>query len=110
MADRPTRVRPEREEYLMRIALEVRSRANCMGTRVGALLAIDDRVVATGYNGTPEGMRNCDEGGCHRCAHRDEYPSGSAYDVCICVHAEQNALLTAARIGIPIRGATLYST
>ena len=107
---RPTQTRPEREEYLMRIALQVRSRANCVGTRVGALLAIEDRVVATGYNGTPEDMANCDEGGCYRCAHRDDYPSGSSYDLCICVHAEQNALLTAARLGIPIKGATLYTT
>jgi dCMP deaminase len=55
-------------------------------------------------------MPNCDEGGCERCANPGKFESGTGYDVCICVHAEQNAILTAARFGISIDGATLYST
>ena len=102
--------RPNRDDYYMGIALAVRRRANCLGNRVGAILVRNDHVVATGYNGTPAGMPNCDEGGCERCGNRDKYPSGQGYDLCICVHAEQNALLMAARFGIAVEGATLYTT
>lgn len=102
--------RPERVEYFMGIAVAVRRRANCMGNRVGAVLVLNRRIVATGYNGTPENMDNCLDGGCHRCANRDKYPTGTGYDLCICVHAEQNALLAAARFGIAVEGAVLYST
>jgi dCMP deaminase len=102
--------RPDRNHYFMGIALAVRERADCTGNRVGAIIVIDRRIVSTGYNGTPENMPNCSEGGCHRCANRDQYPSGTGYDLCICVHAEQNALLAAARFGIAVEGSTMYST
>lgn len=102
--------RPDMHTYFMQIALAVRERANCMGNKVGAVLVVDNRIVSTGYNGTPSKMRNCDEGGCERCANREKYPSGSSYDLCICVHAEQNALLSAARFGVAVAGATLYCT
>lgn len=102
--------RPDRPQYYMTIALAVRERANCLGSRVGAVVVLGDRVVATGYNGTPAGFPNCDDGGCLRCSRRDEFPSGGGYDVCVCVHAEQNALLSAARFGIGLEGAELYST
>jgi len=96
--------------YFMGIAIAVRSRADCVGNRVGAVLVVDRRIVSTGYNGTPENMPNCSEGGCLRCRERSSFPSGTGYDLCICVHAEQNALLAAARFGISVEGATLYST
>jgi dCMP deaminase len=102
--------RPSRAEYYMGIAMAVRRRANCLGSRVGAILVLDDRIIATGYNGTPAGLQNCDEGGCERCANRERYQSGSGYDLCICVHAEQNALLSAARFGIAVAGSTCYTT
>lgn len=102
--------RPDRNTYFMGIALAVRARADCTGLKVGAIIVRDRRIVSSGYNGTPEGMTNCSAGGCHRCANRDKYPSGTAYDLCICVHAEQNALLAAARFGIAVEGATLYTT
>jgi dCMP deaminase len=105
-----TSKRPDINEYLMGIALAVRERANCLGNRVGAVLTVNDRVVSTGYNGTPDHMQNCDEGGCERCRNREKYGPGKGYDLCICVHAEQNALLAAARLGIPVEGAVLYST
>jgi dCMP deaminase len=107
---RPLRVRPDPDEYFMRIALAVRARADCTGNRVGALIVQDRRIVATGYNGTPENMLNCSAGGCHRCAHREQYPSGTGYDLCICVHAEQNAILAAARFGIAVEGGSMYTT
>jgi dCMP deaminase len=102
--------RPTSEEYFMGIALAVRARANCHGNRVGAIIVLDRHIVSTGYNGTPENMPNCLDGGCHRCAHRSEYPPGTGYDLCICVHAEQNALLAAARFGIAVEGGTLFTT
>lgn len=107
----PSRVRPAHPEYFLRIAFAVRARADCLGSRVGAVLAKDDRVISTGYNGTPSDMLNCSEGGCERCRNRESrFPSGTGYDVCICVHAEQNALLAAARFGISVEGAVAYST
>ena len=102
--------RPDRNEYYMRIAMAVRARANCLGNRVGAILVLDDRIISTGYNGTPADMVNCTDGGCERCLNRGQYESGKDYDLCICVHAEQNVLLSAARFGIATEGAVLYST
>ncbi len=96
----------------MLIAVATRERAECLGRHVGAVLVREGRIVATGYNGTPRGFPRCNESeqGCHRCAHREQYPSGSAYDVCICVHAEQNAILQAARLGYSLDGAHCYTT
>ncbi len=109
--------RPAPDDYFMGIAYAVRERANCLGYKVGAIVVLQGRVVSTGYNGTPENMPNCDEGGCVRCAERirppsakPKYKSGTGYDVCICVHAEQNALLAAARFGIPVAGGLIYTT
>ena len=104
--------RPSKQEYLMLLALAARTRADCLGRRVGAVVVRDDRVLSTGYNGTPIGMPNCTEGGCHRCLNRQTelYPEGRGYDLCVCVHAEQNALLAAARFGQSTLGATLHTT
>lgn len=103
--------RGNRHKYFMNIAIAVRLRANCNGNRVGALIVLDHRIISTGYNGTPENMVNCLDGGCYRCANRDKsYKSGEAYDLCICVHAEQNAILAAARFGIATAGSTMYTT
>jgi len=102
--------RPDWDEYLMGIALAVRRRANCTGNRVGAVMVQEQRIVATGYNGTPADTENCEDGGCERCADRAHYESGRGYDLCICVHAEQNCLLSAARFGIAVEGGTLYTT
>jgi dCMP deaminase len=102
--------RPGFDDYFMGIALAVRRRADCRGSRVGAVIVVDRRIVSTGYNGTAEGMANCTDGGCDRCANREKYPKGTGYDLCICVHAEQNAVLAAARFGIPVAGGTVYTT
>lgn len=103
--------RPGMDEYFTGIAFAVRERANCLGQRVGAIIVLDRRIIATGYNGTPENMPNCLDGGCVRCANRQgRFASGTAYDICICVHAEQNALLSAARFGTAVQGGVLYST
>lgn len=98
------------DEYYMNIAMAVRKKANCLGRRVGALLVRSNRIISTGYNGTPEGMTNCLDGGCVRCRDKEQFASSVGYDVCICVHAEQNALITASRFGIGVEGSTAYST
>jgi dCMP deaminase len=105
----PTKL-PEFPEYYMTIAFAVRRRANCKGYKVGAALVVANRIVSTGYNGVPEGMPNCLDGGCDRCSNAGRYASGEGYDVCICVHAEENALLTAARFGISVERGTMYTT
>lgn len=100
----------DRHDYYVRIAQTVALRANCVGRQVGAVVVKSDRIVATGYNGTAAGLTNCVDGGCRRCDDRAEFPSGTAYDLCICVHAEANAIAMAARFGIALEGGTLYST
>lgn len=95
----------------MGIAIAIRERADCKGQKVGAIIVKKDRIICTGYNGTPTKMVNCSDGGCVRCENRGkQYASGTAYDLCICVHAEQNALLSAARFGISVENATVYTT
>ncbi len=102
---------PDSDTYYMGIAIAVREKANCTGNRVGAVAVLENRVISTGYNGVPEGMKNCLENGCLRCQNPGgRFPSGTGYDLCICVHAEQNALLSAARFVIAVEGATIYST
>ena len=103
--------RPNRDQYFMGIAIAVRERADCKGQKVGAVIVVADHIISTGYNGTPAKMVNCSDGGCARCENRGKiYKPGTAYDLCICVHAEQNAILAAARFGISVEGATVYST
>ena len=104
--------RPGKDLYFLLIALAARTRADCLGRHVGAVITREGRVLSTGYNGTPFGVPNCSEGGCHRCAQRDAGDGlrGGAYDICVCVHAEQNAILTAARFGQQTLGASLTST
>ncbi len=101
--------RPERTEHLLSIAVDQAARCNCRKTAVGAIIVRDDRIVSTGYNGTIAGFANCIDGGCPRCADPN-VESGTALDRCICVHAEQNALLAAARFGVRVEGATCWVT
>lgn len=102
--------KPDWDPYFMSMALAARARADCTGNRVGAILVQNRSIVATGYNGTVRGAPNCSEGGCERCAHPERFPSGQGYDLCTCVHAEANALLMAARVGIRTEGSTIYTT
>jgi len=101
---------PADDHYFMNIAIAVRAKAKCKGRRVGAVLVKHKRIISTGYNGTPEGFPNCTDGGCVRCANTDTKIASQGYDVCICVHAEENSIVSAARFGIAIEGATAYST
>jgi dCMP deaminase len=100
--------RPGWDAYFIDIARVTARRSNCMKRQVAAVVVRDKRVVATGYNGTPRGAKNCDEGGCERC--NSLSVSGQGLDDCVCNHAEENAICQAAYHGISIRGATLYCT
>ena len=76
---------------------------------VGAVIVKDKRVMATGYNGAPVGIQNCEEKS--ECLRRKlNIASGTQHELCFAVHAEQNAIIQAARFGINISGATLYCT
>ncbi|MBC7809169.1 MAG: cytidine/deoxycytidylate deaminase family protein [Akkermansiaceae bacterium] len=92
--------RPPWDEYFMRIAFEVATRATCLRRHVGAVIVRDKRILSTGYNGSPPGQKHCNEVGClledGRCIRT--------------LHAEQNALMQAALHGVSTHGATLYCT
>ncbi|KAL1982565.1 hypothetical protein VTN96DRAFT_1222 [Rasamsonia emersonii] len=101
----PQRLRPTWDQYFMQLASLAAQRSNCMKRRVGCVIVRDHRVISTGYNGTPRNIRNCNEGGCPRC-NRGE-GGGSGLSMCLCIHAEENALLEAGRERIR-EGAILY--
>jgi len=100
--------RPSWDDYFMGIAKVVASRSNCMKRKVAAIITRDKRIIATGYNGTPRGCRNCDEGGCPRCNNFAE--GGTKLEECLCSHGEENAIVQSAYHGISIKGGTLYTT
>jgi dCMP deaminase len=100
--------RPSWDEYFMNIAKVVATRSNCMKRKVAAIIVKDHRVVSTGYNGTPRGAKNCNEGGCPRCNGMAQ--SGTALDECLCCHGEENAITQAAYHGTSLKGTTLYTT
>ncbi|ODN99238.1 hypothetical protein I350_07397 [Cryptococcus amylolentus CBS 6273] len=89
------RLRPGWDRYFMTLASLASHRSNCMKRRVGALLVRSKRILSTGYNGTPRGVRNCNQGGCSRC--NGSARGGEALNECLCLHAEENALLEAGR-------------
>ncbi len=100
--------RPDWDTYFMDIAHVVKSRSNCCRRNVAAVIVKDRRIISTGYNGTPRGVRNCCDGGCERC--HSNVPSGSGLGECICSHAEENSITQAAYHGISTKGATIYVT
>jgi len=100
------------DEYFMQIAQSAQARSNCIRDSVGAVIVKEKRIIATGYNGTPAGITNCVDGGCKRCSdrHANILKTNERKDLCICVHAELNALLQSAYHGASTKGATLYCT
>ena len=100
--------RPSWEEYFMDIARLVARRSTCLRRQVGALIVKDKNILATGYNGTPSGIAHCSEVGCLR--QRFNVPSGERHELCRGLHAEQNAIIQAAKHGVNISGATLFCT
>ena len=92
----------------MTIAEMVAKRSTCLRRHVGAILVKDKRILATGYNGAPAGLKHCEEVGCIR--QNESIPSGERHELCRGLHAEQNAIIQAAYHGISIAGSTLYCT
>jgi len=119
--------RPNWDEYFMLQAELAKLRSNCITRQVGAVIVRDHRQLATGYNGTPPGIKNCFEGGCKRCGIKNcfeggckrcqlrmegKIESGASLDRCLCNHAEANAIMHCAILGIEagVKGAILYTT
>jgi len=100
--------RPSWDEYFVAIAEEVSRRSTCLRRQVGAILVVDRRILATGYNGAPSNVPHCEEVGCLR--EKMKVPSGERHELCRGLHAEQNAMIQAARHGVRIDGAALYTT
>lgn len=95
------------DEYFIDMAILAARRSNCVSRQVGAVITVDNQVVATGYNGAPKHLHHCiDAGGCLRKLNHIE--SGTRQEICRAVHAEQNAIISAAVKGVSIKGGTLY--
>ena len=100
--------RPNWDEYFMKIAQVASMRSNCIKRKVGAVIVRDKRIVSTGYNGTPRGTKNCNEGGCPRC--NSLASSGTRLEECLCSHAEENAITQAAYHGTSVKDGSIYTT
>ncbi|WP_427337892.1 deoxycytidylate deaminase [Caloranaerobacter sp. DY30410] len=101
-------MRPSWDEYFMEIVNVVKKRSTCLRRQVGALIVKDKRILSTGYNGAPTGLKHCDEVGCIR--EKLNIPSGQRHELCRGLHAEQNAIVHAANSGVSIKGSTIYVT
>jgi len=100
--------RPDWDTYFMRMADLVASRSTCLRRHVGAVLVRDKRILATGYNGAPQGLPHCADVGCLRA--ELNVPSGQRHELCRGIHAEQNAIIQSAMFGVSTRNSTLYCT
>jgi dCMP deaminase len=100
--------RPSWDQYFMDITRLVATRSSCLRRQVGALLVKNRNILATGYNGVPSGITHCEVAGCLR--ERLGVPSGERHELCRGLHAEQNAIIQAAKHGTYIDGSTLYCT
>lgn len=97
--------RESKDNYYLSIAESVSKRSTCLRRAYGAVIVKNDEIVATGYNGAPRGMDNCiDTGVCDR--ERLQIAKGERYELCVSVHAEQNAIISAARKDMI--GSTMY--
>lgn len=101
------RIRPTWDHYFMTLANLAARRSNCMRRQVGCVLVRAHRVISTGYNGTPRNLTNCASGGCPRCNNTQSNSGGQSLSTCLCLHAEENALLEAGRERVG-GGAVLY--
>lgn len=101
-------MRPPWDKYFMDIATLVASRSTCLRRNVGACVVKDRRILTTGYNGAPTGIAHCEDVGCLR--EKLKVPSGERHELCRGLHAEQNAIIQAAKTGISLEGAIMYVT
>ncbi len=98
--------RPAWDDYFMKITQDVSERATCVKRKVGAIIVMGNRILSSGYNGAPKGLKHCEEAGCIR--KEQNIPSGQRHELCRGLHAEQNAIIQAAVHGVKIAGATMY--
>lgn len=99
------------DKRFMEVADLVSTWSSCFrkGRQIGAVIVRDKRIMTTGYNGAPAGIKTCVEKGfCMR--DQRGIPSGTRHELCYAIHAEQNAIIQAAKLGVSIEGATLYCT
>jgi len=101
-------MRPSWDEYFMDMAEIVKTRSTCLRRQVGAVIVKDKRILASGYNGAPTGLKHCEETGCLR--EQLGIPSGQRHELCRGLHAEQNAIIQASLHGVKLEGATIYVT
>jgi len=107
IGDIMTDVRPSWDEYFIGLMQEVAKRATCDRGKSGSLIVRDNRILSTGYVGSPPGLPHCDEAGHLMKKMVDE--DGTVREHCVrTIHAEQNAILQAAKYGPSIEGATIY--
>ena len=100
--------RPTIDQYFMKMAFLISERSTCLRRHVGALIVKDKRILTTGYNGAPRGMRHCAEVGCVRA--KNNIPPGERHELCRGLHAEQNAIIQAAVFGVSIKDGIMYTT
>jgi len=99
--------RPSKKKHYLNITKEVAQRSTCLRTIFGAIIVKDDAIVSTGYVGAPRGAKDCFElGFCWR--EKKKIPHGQKYELCRSVHAEQNAIINAARTGANLFGGDMY--
>ena len=98
--------RISKDKYYLEIAKSVSTRSPCLRRKFGAIIVVNDAIVSTGYNGPARGVVNCNEVGCLK--DKMNAPHWQGYDFCIAVHAEENAVINAARHGSKVFGGTLY--
>jgi dCMP deaminase len=101
-------MRPSWDEYFMQLVEIIKTRSTCVRRQVGAIVVKENRILTTGYNGAPSGCKHCEEVGCIR--QELGIPSGQRHELCRALHAEQNAIIQAAKYGINIDGACIYVT
>jgi dCMP deaminase len=97
--------KPSFDDIYMDLAVNLSKKSHCVRAKVGAVLTKDTRIISLGYNGPPAGTHNCDEEWPEQGCPRDSKGSCS-----LALHAEQNAILYAAKNNVPIEGCTLYVT
>ena len=100
--------RPSWGNYFMNITNLVAERSTCTRRAVGAVLVKEKRILSTGYNGAPTGLKHCLEVGCLR--EQLGVESGKMHELCRGIHAEQNAIIQAAYHGVSVKGATIFCT
>lgn len=101
-------MRPDWEKYFLKFTVDAATRSTCLRRQVGAVIVRDNIILSTAYNGAPNGLKHCSETGCLR--DKLNIPSGENHELCRGIHAEQNAIIQAAKNGISVNGADIYCT